>query len=394
MILWACVPNPQQSARPGVRTDVGLLDVKLVFKPGRRENALADERPTEAMLGDTVGVYPVVQLTTGDKTKDTVYLANTTRIARVGASGDTIGPGWPIQGRLSIWSKLKNLVKIEWYEVRPAKSHYRKGEKISYRLAPLAAQGWYQEFTGPLGSRRLVVRAQVGKQSVSSSYVGSEDAVSRIPWMTFRQDTTSTGWTFALLGAVPYREGSSSGKTRQLISYDSRTLVAYGLAHAGYQLSSDISTRELDSIGRPVFQGYIKFGRLYDQQGRRADLLLGRDLRRGDVIRFLTLKTSGVVADERPRSGWSYGGIPARLPIISAGPGFPKIRPLYSMLWSLKTLWGRAYIKILRYDPIPQPPPPKVRRKPAPQPGPGAASKSKTPKPPATKSDAKQTKNR
>jgi hypothetical protein len=185
-----------------------------------------------------------------------------------------------------------------------------------------------------------------------------------------------------LLGGVPFHDGSSDQQTAAFISCDDRTLLTSGLARIGYSLGAGSTPDEIDSAGRIMFQGYIRYGRLYDEEGRRAVVSLGRDLRRGDVIHFTTLGQYGIVADDSPRSGWSYGGIPAGLPVIQALSSYPQIRPFYAALWSLRTLFGKSNLKILRYEAIPRPAFPKVKPKSARRPSVGKKPAPAIPKTP------------
>ena len=375
----------QPGWRPGMampRTDVTLLGVCLGFRVGTREGTPAKDSPRVALPDDTVWAYPVVKVTLGDRQLDTIYLANTARL-------ECAGWGWNVRDKVRIWSPLKNEVKLEWYEVKPTRARFRRHAALSYRLqrlsTPEAGQPvdqWYREFSGHQGTMRLVVRAAYGTQSVTSGSVYSEAAVKEIPGISFRPDTFGIGWAATLLGSVPYRDGSSLEQTAGYLSCDSRSVVIYYLRHTcGRSLSGDTIPnrgdsghvpsldRTLDSAGQLVFKGYIRLGRLYDERGRRAHLRLGKDLRRGDVIHFTTLGSYGLVWDDHPPGGYSYGGIPARLPLLRAAQSYPQVQPFYTTLWSLRTLFGKSWFKVLRYEPIIRAAPPakkKIVARPAP----------------------------
>jgi len=137
------------------------------------------------------------------------------------------------------------------------------------------------------------------------------------------------------------------------------------LQHFGYHFDA-YNLETMDSLGQPVFSGYIKLGRLYDRNGRLTWLRLGPDVRTGDVIHWTTndgRRTTddggyGFVADDGPVSGLSFGGLPLMLPILGDDAGYPGFRPFYQMLLSLRTLFGKSEITIRRYPSIPVPPPP------------------------------------
>lgn len=352
--LLAC-SRPAHHGRPTARKelnkDIVLLDVALAFKVGTSENRLADDAPKQVLMGETVWVYPVVRLQVPDtgSLKDTVYLANTLHLGRIGRNGDTLAPSWLLPANRKLWSKYKNDVSIEWFLVEPTRRYFRKAEKARYHLKTLDTCSWCLELTGPTGTRRLVALARYGTQAAFSGNIASEDAVSRLPWVSFLPDTTNLGWSSAMLGLIPYRDACTQAEALRLTGCDDKGLLAYGLCHTGYRLGEDA---KLDSAGQLVFQGYIKLGRLYDTLGRPAHLALGRDVKQGDAIHFLSLRRYGLVVDVRPRTGLNYGGLPYRLPVLSAYRDFPRIQPLYQVLFSWRTLFTRSAIKVLRYPPV------------------------------------------
>lgn len=307
------------------------------------------------MAGDTVWAFPVVKLLIGKK--ETLYLANTLHLGRVGREYDA-DSGWNTKDHTSIWNKLKDDISIEWCEVRPVKSCFGRNEPLQYRPVPLVAKGaagrdtpaedWYRELTGNPGFFRLLVRARYGLQSVLSDNLAFEHDVGELPWVSFRKDTSWLGFLTGFLGPVPYREGSTREQTSSYICCDSRSLVAAGLARIGYDIKPEYGDRALDTLGETVFSGHVRFGRLYDGKGRRSAF---RDIRPGDVIHFSTLESYAVVLERPPARGLAYGGMPARLRLIRAARGRPEITTFATALWSLRTLFGRSYFTVLRFKP-------------------------------------------
>jgi hypothetical protein len=344
-------PPPAPSRQVVIRPDVTLLGVALALRTGSSDTALADDAPKQVMAGDTVWVFPVVKLLIGKK--DTLYLANTLHLGRVGRSSET-DSGWNTKDHTSIWNKLKDDISIEWYEVRPVKSFFGRNEPLEYRPVPLAAkrrdepaEDWYREFSGKAGFTRLQVRARYGLQTAFNDNLAFEHDVGQIPWASFRQDTTWFGCLTGMLGPVPYREGSTREQTNDYVCCDSRSLVAAGLAHIGYDIKPEDGDRALDALGEEVFSGYVRLGRLYDRKGLRSAF---RDVRPGDVIHFSSLESYAVVL-QRPPRGFTYGGIPARLRLIRAAHGSPEITTFSTALWSLRTLFARSYFTVLRFKP-------------------------------------------
>jgi hypothetical protein len=145
---------------------------------------------------------------------------------------------------------------------------------------------------------------------------------------------------------IPYREGCRPGDLQSLTACDAHGLVSYGLGQASCQPGG---VSRLDSFGQRVFKGYIRYGRLYDSLGRPARLRLGEDVRQGDVLLFATIRHCAVIADDQPRAGMNYGGLPCRLPVLHARHGFARIEPLFQALFSLRTLFRRSELEIRRY---------------------------------------------
>jgi hypothetical protein len=326
--------------------------VALALRTGSSDTALADDAPKQVMASDTVWAFPVVKLLIGKN--DTLYLANTLHLGRVGRSSE-VDSGWNTKDHTGIWNKLKDDISIEWYEVRPAKAFFGRNEPLQYRPVPLVgkrrgepAEDWYRELFGAAGFTRLLVRAQYGRQSVVSGNLALEHDVGRTPWASFQRDTTWPGCLTGMLGPVPYREGSTREQTNGYVCCDSRSLVAAGLAHIGYDIKPEGGDRALDTLGEEVFSGYVRLGRLYDRNGLRSTF---RDVRPGDVIHFSSLGSYAVVLDRPPQRGFAYGGIPARLRLIRAAHGNPEITTLAGALWSLRTLFDRSYFTVLRFKP-------------------------------------------
>jgi hypothetical protein len=278
-------------------------------------------------------------------------------------------------GRVSIWNRLKNGLKLEWYEVRPVKQFFGPREPLRYWMVPRPegknaqpAEAWYRELTGPSGFLRLLVRATYGNQSVTSSNLSFETDVARIPWVSFREDTAWPGQLTGLLGAIPYRLNSTTEQTGRYLCCDSRSLIASGLAQLGYEVRPADETRWLDSLSEEVYSGYVRVGRLYDRRGRRSGF---HDIRPGDIIHFSTLGSYAVVLDDARRRGYHYGGIPARLRLLRAAHGSPEMVTFSTALWSLRTLFDRSYFSVHRLKPIVKPPTPSrkppaaVRKQPA-----------------------------
>jgi hypothetical protein len=349
---------------------------------------LADGHPKQAFQGDTVWVFPVVRAVAGE-THDTVCLANTARIRCVIQGRDSLRLGWPLRERLNIWSRLKDGFGIKWFELLPAKPRFGRNEPIRYRLKewghhqfsgrkPVASPGinWYQELCDTQGLRRLVVQVSYGAQSCMSADLRSdatrrEAEVSCVPWICFRTDTSAVGWATGLLRALPYREGSTIVQTREFVSCDNRSLILGYLARLGHQFSSQPSPREIDSAGQVVFKGYVRRGRLYDDKGRPARLVPGKDLRRGDVVHFTSRGLYAIVAKDLAGSSWPWDGIPARLPVLGAFGRSPEVKSFPAVLWSLRTFFARSDFTVLRYPPF-APVPQKnlpAKRKPAPEGG-------------------------
>ena len=360
LLLVACASRSPQATLP-LRGDVTLLDVRLVAKVGYGDSALADDQPKEVKTSDTILVYPVVRVLDGEARRETLYLSNTTHVRRVGSDPDTTRPGWPIHRRIDIWNKLKSDIRIEWFEITPSGTCYPRGAAIHYFLKPLTGRGWSQELTGTPGTRRLAVEVHYGSQVVRSCQPVSEAVVAGSPWLSFRPDTTAGGWAANTIGGLPCREGSWPEQTFARTSCDSRSLVAYALSHIGYHFDS-LNTETMDSMGELVFSGYVRMGRLYDLQGRPARLKLGTDVQQSDVIHFLTSHCYGIVARDSAVPGVSYGGLPARLPVLSACDASPQIMTLGSLLMAhrflLAAYFGKSEIAIRRYPRIPPPPPP------------------------------------
>jgi hypothetical protein len=351
---------------PGIlRHDVTLIDVRLVTKVGSRENSMADDSPREVSISDTVWVYPVLKVAVGEPRRETLYLCNTTHVRRVGRDGDTLQPGWPVGRHLDIWNKIKRDISLDWFEVVPSRERFGPKEGIRFRLKPVAEQGWSLELTGQPGTRRLAVQARYGGQAVRSCYLASEASVACAPWLSVRRDTSATAWATSLVGALAYRDGSTPDQTANRISCDSRGLILYALSHNGYHFDA-YNADALDSLGEPVFSGYIRRGKLYDASNRPARLALGQDIHLGDVMHFTSRRCYGMVADESPVRGWSFGGIPAGLPIVGANLTGPRVRPFHTYLRSLGSLFGKSEFTIRRYPYVPPPPPQKIRRAPQP----------------------------
>lgn len=360
LVLSACTHKPEPlglpATRPTVRTDVTLLDAALALRVGSADTARADDAPKQAQAGDTVWVFPVVRLVLGKQ--ETLCLANTQHLGRVGRTADP-DSGWNLAGRVSVWSRLKNDIDIEWYEVKPVKSYFRRNEPLRYQQVPLRTprsavrtprpDDWFRELSGETGFRRLLVRVRYGMQSVTSSSPALEAEVARIPWVSFRQDTTWPGKLAGTLGAIPYRENSTREQTEQYVCCDSRSLIASGLAHIGYDIKSENGDRALDTLGKEIFSGYIQLGRLYDLRGRRSGF---GAIQPGDVIHFQTLGSYAVVLNHPAIGGYRYGGLPARLPLLRAAHGSPEKVTLASALWSLRTLFGKSRLRVVRYEPI------------------------------------------
>ena len=371
-------PEPQglPSLRPAVRQDVTLLDVTLALRKGSADTARANDAPKLVIPGDTVWAFPVVRVLLGGR--ETLCLANTSHLGRVGRYGDS-DSGWKLAGRLSVWNRLKADLKLEWYEVRPVKQFFGPREPLRYRLVPMLADSrepsnaggeqsasqWFRELTGPTGFLRPLVRVTYGNQSVMSSNPSFENDIARIPWVSFRQDTAWPGRLTGLLGAIPYRLNSTREQTDRYLCCDSRSLIASGLAQLGYEVSPIEVTplrREgvspllfspfLDSLSEEVFSGYIRLGRLYDRKGRRSAF---HDIRPGDIIRFSTLGSYAVALKDPPGRGYHYGGIPASLKLIRAARGSPEKVTFSTALWSLRTLFGRSYFSVHRLKPLEKP---------------------------------------
>lgn len=354
------MPTRQVAIRP----DVTLLGVSLALRTGTADSTRAEDRPRQVMAGDTVWAFPVVKLLIAGK--ETLYLANTLHLGRVGRAFDS-DSGWNTSNHTSIWNKLKDDISIEWYEARPVKSCFGPHEPLKYRAVPLArnahaesVENWYREVTGRPGLFRFLVRARYGVQSVASDNLSSEHDIGALPWVSFRQDTTWLGFLTGLVGPVPYREGSTREQTSGYVCCDSRSLIAAGLGQIGYAVKPEDGDRALDTLGREVFSGYVRFGRLYDRRGRRSAF---RDIRPGDVIHFSTLESYAVALAQPSRRGLAYGGIPAGLRLIRAARGSPEITTFATALWSLRTLFGRSYFTVLRYEPRLKPAP--TMRRPA-----------------------------
>jgi hypothetical protein len=352
------------------RADVRLLEVRLVSRVGSQEDALADDARKEVATSDTVWFYPVVKVAVGEKQQDTVYLSNTSRVRSVARASPPASKSSPGRERPNIWSQLKNDIRIEWCEVVPVRSEFGVHEATRYDLKLLSWTGWGHELTGQPGTWRLAVRARQGDQVVTSSYPISEADLAGSSWVACRADTTALGWAASLLGPLPYRAGSTPEQTANRVSCSGQSVVAYALQHIGYHFDA-YNSETMDSLGQPVFSGYVKLGRLYDRDGRLTWLRLGQDVRKGDVIHWTTNDRRrrrddggyGFVAGDAPVRGLSFGGLPLMLPILGAGAGYPGLRPLYQVLLSLRTLFGKSKIIIRRYPSIPAPPSPaRVRR--------------------------------
>jgi hypothetical protein len=357
LLFAACShPLPTPSRPTAIRSDVTLLGVALALRTGSSDTALADDAAKQVMTGDTVWAFPIVKLLIGGK--ETLYLANTLHLGRVGRAYDA-DSGWNMKGHASIWNRLKDDISIEWYEVRPVRSCFDRNEPLQYRPVSLVAkrrdepaEDWYRELTGKAGFTRLLVRARYGLQSAVSGNLAFEHDIGELPWVSFRQDTTWLGSLTGMLGPVPYREGSTREQTSGYVCCDSRSLVAAGLARIGYDIKSEDGDRALDTLGDTIFSGYVRFGRLYDRKGRRTGF---RDVRPGDVIHFSTLESYAVALQRPPPRGFAYGGIPAGLRLIRAAHGSPEITTLSTALWSFKTLFGRSYFTVLRFKPQSKP---------------------------------------
>ena len=382
-----CVPESPR-APAAVRSDVALLDIRLVLKVGSGEGAMADDSPKEVSASDTVWVYPVLKVAIGTAERDTLLLCNTTHVRAVGRDGDTTSPGWPLFRHIDIWNKLKRDIQLDWFEVVPCRQSYGPREGVRYRYQPVKDQGWALELTGRSGTRRLAVEARYGDQSVRSCYLASEASVASAPWLSVGPDTSVAGWALGLVGALAHRSGSTLEQTRNRVSCDSRGVVLYALSHTGYRFDA-YNADVLDSMGEPVFRGYVRLGKLYDAEDRPAWLKLGQDVRRGDVIHFTSRRTYGIIASDSPVRGWSLGGIPAGLPIVGANSAGPRVQPLYTWLWTLGNIFGKSEFTIRRYPCIPPPPPPKVRKARPPAPPTQAVApraKKAAPAPKVTKS--------
>lgn len=357
LLFAACShPPPAPSRQTAIRPDVTLLGVALALRTGSSDTALADDAAKQVMTGDTVWAFPVVKLLIGGR--ETLYLANTLHLGRVGRAYDS-DSGWNMKGRTSIWNKLKDDISIEWHEVRPVKSCFDRNEPLQYRPVPLVAkrrdepdEDWYRELTGRAGFFRLLVQARYGLQSIVSGNLAFEHDVGELPWVSFRQDTSWLGSLTGMLGPVPYREGSTREQTSGYVCCDSRSLVAAGLARIGYDTKAEGGDLALDTLGETVFSGYVRFGQLYDRKGRRTGF---RDVRPGDVIHFSTLGSYAVVLQRPPTRGFAYGGIPAGLRLIRAAHGSPEITTFIRALWSFRTLFGRSYFTVLRFKPQSKP---------------------------------------
>ena len=359
------------------RSDVTLIEVRLVSKIGSGENALADDSPKEVSLTDTVWVYPVLKVAVGASKHETLYLCNTTHVSRVGRDGDTTRAGWSVQRRLDIWNKLKRDIRLDWFEVVPCRESYGSKDGIRYRFKPVVEQGWCLELTGGPGTRRLAIEASYGGQAVRSCNLASEASVACAPWLSVRSDTSVAGWAGSLVGALPYRSGSTPEQTSNRISCDSRGLVLFALSHIGYHFDA-YNADAMDSMGEPIFSGFVKLGKLYGADGKPARLRLGQDVRKGDVIHFTSRQSYGIVSEETQVPGWSFGGIPAGLPVIGANSAGPRTRPLHAYLLSLRDFFGKSEFTIRRYPYVPPPPPPKVRNvRPPAAPKPAVAPKVK-----------------
>lgn len=377
----ACAPKPEPqglpATRPVIRQDVTLLDVSLALRTGSADTTRASDNARLAGPGDTVWVFPVARVLLGGK--ETLYLANTAHVGRVGRHSD-LDSGWNLAGKLSIWNRLKNDLQLEWYEVRPVKQFFGPREPLRYRLVPLPegrnpqpAEQWFRELTGPAGFLRLLVRVTYGNQSVASSNLSFETDVARIPWVSFRQDTAWPGRLTGLLGAIPYRLNSTIEQTGRYLCCDSRSLIASGLTQLGYEVKSTDNERWLDTLSGEVFSGYARLGRLYDRKGRRSRF---HDIRPGDIVCFSTLGSYAVVLDSVRGRGYHYGGIPARLRLIRAARGSPEIATFSTALWSLRTLFGRSYFSVHRLRPLVRPTPPSPKTRPAVRKQPAAGKKN------------------
>jgi len=341
--------------RPTIRPDVTLLDAALALRVGSADTARADDAPKQAQAGDTVWVFAVVRLVLGKQ--ETLCLASTQHLGRVGRTADS-DSGWNLAGRVSVWSRLKSDIVIEWYEVKPAKSFFRRNEPLRYQRVPLRTahsavrdpqpDDWFRELSGETGFRRLLVRVKYGAQSITSSDPTPAADVARVPWISFRQDTTWSGKLAGTLGAIPYRENSTREQTEHYVCCDSRSLIASGLAQIGYDIKSENGDRALDTLGKEIFSGYIQLGRLYDLRGRRSGF---RAVQPGDVIHFQTLGSYAVVLNYPAIGGYRYGGLPARLPLLRAAHGSPEQVTLATALWSLRTLFGKSRLRVVRYEP-------------------------------------------
>jgi len=375
-LLLACArkPEPQglPSARSVIRQDVTLLDVSLALRRGSADTTRANDDAKQAGPDDTVWVFPVVRVVRGER--ETLCLANTAHVGRVGRQ-DELDSGWNLAGRVSIWNRLKKDLQLEWYEVRPVKQFFGRNERLRYRMVPLAgskgrepAEQWYRELLGPSGFTRLLVRVTYGSQSVASSNLSFESDIARIPWVSFRRDAAWPGRLTGLLGAIPYRSGSTREQTDRYLCCDSRSFVASGLAQLGYEVKSTDEARWLDTLSQEVFSGYVRVGRLYDRKGRRSGF---HDIRSGDIVHFSTLGSYAVVLDSTRHRGYHYGGIPANLKLLRAARGSPEIVTFSTALWSLRTLFGRSCFSVHRLKPLvkqqapSRKPPPTVRKQPA-----------------------------
>lgn len=353
-VFVGCNREPNRIEIRVERQDVRLLDVRLALRKGSHPGVRADDASKNALLGDTIWVYAVVRLTVGNRPElETVYFAHTQDIGPVGRDGDSAQPGWQLGRRVQVWNRLKQDIELKWYEVRPVKSYYRAGEPVEFWRAPLGWTGWYQELVGPVGFRRLIIEARYGSQIVTSGSTATEEAVLKIPYVCFAPDSTFLGQIMPFVDNLPYRPGSRLSSTLQGISYDTPLLIAAGLRSLGYRFPDGSTSLQFDSLAKVTFQGYIRFGRLYDTAGRPVALQPGRDLHSGDVILLPASRTCLVVASDSARSGTKPLGLPLGLRVITLGNSFARIQPLWLGISLWRRLLNKTRMQVLHFDPAP-----------------------------------------